>query len=116
MVAMDDWKVADLAAVIRRSAPFADLTDDVLAATLDLLAGRYPSDEFSELRPRIVWDRIQDVVRGRPGAQRLAVTNPGTIPDRGLFGVFLPDAGAVGQEHPEPVSYTHLTLPTIYSV
>ncbi len=103
MVAMDEWSVDDLAAVVRRAAPFADLTDDVLAATLDLLAGRYPSDEFSELRPRIVWDRIAGQLRGRPGAQRLAVTNPGTIPDRGLFGVFLPDGTRVGELDEEMV-------------
>lgn len=103
MVAMDDWSVADLAALMRRSAPFVDLTDDVLAATLDLLAGRYPSDEFSELRPRITWDRIDDVLSARPGAQRLAVTNPGTIPDRGLYGVFLPDGARVGELDEEMV-------------
>ncbi|HKJ54777.1 MAG TPA: DEAD/DEAH box helicase, partial [Nitriliruptoraceae bacterium] len=103
MVAMDDWTVDDLAAVVRRAAPFVDLTDDVLAATLDLLAGRYPSDEFSELRPRITWDRINDVLTARPGAQRLAVTNPGTIPDRGLYGVFLPDGGRVGELDEEMV-------------
>ncbi len=103
MVAMDDWAVADLAALMRRAAPFVDLTDDVLAATLDLLAGRYPSDEFSELRPRITWDRIDDVLTARPGAQRLAVTNPGTIPDRGLYGVFLPDGARVGELDEEMV-------------
>jgi len=103
MAAMDDWPVDRLAAVIRRSAPFVDLTDDVLAAVLDLLAGRYPSDEFSELRPRIVWDRVDNVIRGQPGAQRLAVTNPGTIPDRGLFGVFLPDGTRVGELDEEMV-------------
>ena len=64
-------------------------------ATLDLLSGRYPSDEFAELRPRIVWDRVTGQLTGRPGAQRLAVTSGGTIPDRGLFGVFL-----VGGEGP----------------
>jgi ATP-dependent helicase Lhr and Lhr-like helicase len=103
MAAMDDWPVDRLAAVVRRAAPFVDLTDDVLAAVLDLLAGRYPSDEFSELRPRIVWDRVDNVIRGRPGAQRLAVTNPGTIPDRGLFGVFLPDGTRVGELDEEMV-------------
>lgn len=103
MSAMDDWSVTDLAAVFRRSAPFADLSDDVLVAVLDLLAGRYPSDEFSELRPRITWDRITDTISGRPGAQRLAVTNPGTIPDRGLFGVFLPDGTRVGELDEEMV-------------
>src|SRR5690606_29264349 len=58
-------------------------------ATLDLLSGRYPSDEFAELRPRIVWDRVKGTITGRPGAQRLAVMSGGTIPDRGLFGVFM---------------------------
>jgi ATP-dependent helicase Lhr and Lhr-like helicase len=75
--------------VVRRSAPFATLPRSAFDATLDLLAGRYPSDEFAELRPRIVWDRIAGTLTGRPGAQRLAVTSGGTIPDRGLFGVYL---------------------------
>ncbi|MEX2503678.1 MAG: DEAD/DEAH box helicase [Egicoccus sp.] len=103
MVAMDEWAVADIAALVRRAAPFAELSEDVLHAVLDLLAGRYPSDEFSELRPRIVWDRVAGTVRGRAGAQRLAVTNPGTIPDRGLFGVFLPDGTRVGELDEEMV-------------
>jgi ATP-dependent Lhr-like helicase len=103
MVALDDWKVDELAALVRRAAPFADLSDEVLTAVLDLLSGRYPSDEFAELRPRIVWDRVEGVVRARSGAQRLAVTNPGTIPDRGLFGVFLPDGGRVGELDEEMV-------------
>ena len=72
-------------------------------AVLDLLAGRYPSDEFAELRPRIVWDRVDGTVRGRAGAQRLAVTSGGTIPDRGLFGVFLPDGTRVGELDEEMV-------------
>ncbi|MET1036160.1 MAG: DEAD/DEAH box helicase [Arthrobacter sp.] len=75
--------------VVRRSAPFASLPRSAFEATLDLLAGKYPSDEFAELRPRIVWDRDAGTIVGRPGAQRLAVTSGGTIPDRGLFGVFL---------------------------
>ncbi len=103
MVALDDWAVDDLAAVIRRSAPYADLSDEVLHNVLDLLAGRYPSEEFSELRPRIVWDRVNGVVRGRSGAQRLAVTSGGTIPDRGLYGVFLPDGTRVGELDEEMV-------------
>jgi ATP-dependent Lhr-like helicase len=106
MCALDEWEVLDLARVLRRSATFATLSDDVLFACLDLLAGRYPSEEFSELRPRIVWDRTagdQGIVRGRAGAQRLAVTNPGTIPDRGLFGVFLPDGTRVGELDEEMV-------------
>ncbi len=89
MVAMDDWSVSELAALVRRAAPFADLADSVLESVLDMLSGRYPSDEFAELRPRVVWDRELDVLRARPGAQRLAVVSGGTIPDRGLYGVHL---------------------------
>ena len=92
MVAMDPWHLPDLAALVRRAAPFAELPTSALEATLDMLAGRYPSTAFAELRPRLVWDRHTDLLTGRPGAQRLAVTSGGTIPDRGLFGVFL--AGA----------------------
>ena len=72
-------------------------------AVLDLLAGRYPSDAFAELRPRLVWDRGADVVRARDGAGRIAITNGGTIPDRGLFGVFLPDGTRVGELDEEMV-------------
>ncbi|MEW2180346.1 DEAD/DEAH box helicase [Streptomyces sp. NPDC005406] len=89
MVALDVWQVDDLLAVTRRAAPFASLPESAFTAVLDMLAGRYPSDAFAELRPRVVWDRIAGTVTGRPGAQRLAVTSGGTIPDRGLFGVFL---------------------------
>jgi len=92
MVALEPWRVGDLAVVVRRAAPFAELPDSALHAVLDMLSGRYPSTAFAELRPRLVWDRATDVLTGRPGAQRLAVTSGGTIPDRGLFGVFL--AGA----------------------
>ncbi|WP_436760708.1 Lhr family helicase [Streptosporangium sp. V21-05] len=89
MTAMDEWTVDGLEEVVRRAAPYRTLPRSALEATLDMLAGRYPSEEFAELRPRIVWDRVTGTLRGRPGAQRLAVTNGGTIPDRGLFGVFL---------------------------
>ncbi len=89
MVAMDDWILADLLTLVRRAAPFASLPDSAFDAVLDMLAGRYPSDEFAELRPRLVWNRESGLLTGRPGAQRLAVTSGGTIPDRGLFGVFL---------------------------
>jgi ATP-dependent Lhr-like helicase len=89
MCAMEPWTVDELAAVVRRCAPFASLPQSALEATLDMLSGRYPSDEFAELRPRITWDRVTGVLAGRPGAQRLAVTSGGTIPDRGMFGVFL---------------------------
>lgn len=80
----DDWFDT-----VRRSAPFATLPRSAYDATLDLLAGRYPSDEFAELRPRVVWDRDTGTITGRPGAQRLAVTSGGTIPDRGMFGVYM---------------------------
>jgi ATP-dependent helicase Lhr and Lhr-like helicase len=89
MVAVEDWDVDELARVVRRAAPFATLGDATLHAVLDMLAGRYPSEEFAELRPRLVWDRARDVLTARPGALRLAVTSGGTIPDRGLYGVFL---------------------------
>jgi ATP-dependent Lhr-like helicase len=95
MVALDPWTVDDLGALVRRAAPYSALPDSALHAVLDMLAGRYPSEEFGELRPRIVWDRISDELRGRPGAQRLAVTSGGTIPDRGLFTVMTP-GGADG--------------------
>ena len=101
--ALDDWAVDDLAALVRGAANFAELSEEALAATLDLLAGRYPSDEFAELRPRIIWDRVDGSIRGRPGAQRLAVTSGGTIPDRGLYGVFLPDGSRVGELDEEMV-------------
>ncbi|MGW2393198.1 Lhr family helicase [Streptomyces lydicamycinicus] len=89
MAAMDTWDVEELLALVRRAAPFAALPESAFTAVLDMLAGRYPSDAFAELRPRLVWDRVAHTVTGRPGAQRLAVTSGGTIPDRGLFGVFL---------------------------
>lgn len=88
-LAMEDWAVDDLFALVTRAASYSQLPRSAFDATLDLLSGRYPSDEFAELRPRIVWDRVTGSLSGRPGAQRLAVTSGGTIPDRGLFGVFL---------------------------
>jgi len=90
MVALESWTVDELAELIRRAAPFAALPDDALHAVLDMLAGRYPSEEFGELRARITWDRVTGELTGRPGAQRLAVTSGGTIPDRGLFTVMTP--------------------------
>ena len=97
MCAMDDWTVADVEALVHRAASFAALPRSVLEATLDMLAGRYPSDEFAELRPRIVWDRVTDTLSGRRGAQRLAVTSGGTIPDRGLYAVFLASGEGPGR-------------------
>ncbi|WP_078588621.1 MULTISPECIES: ATP-dependent helicase [Streptomyces] len=94
MTALDAWPVDELLAVVRRAAPFATLPQSAFDAVLDMLAGRYPSDAFAELRPRVVWDRVAGTVTGRPGAQRLAVTSGGTIPDRGLFGVFIAGSAA----------------------
>ena len=92
MIAMDPWNVEELYAVITRAAPFAALPRGIFESVLDMLSGRYPSDEFVELRPRVTWDRVSGQITAREGAQRVAVVNGGTIPDRGLFGVFL--AGA----------------------
>ncbi|WP_407561589.1 ATP-dependent helicase [Streptomyces sp. 184] len=109
MTSMDVWDVEELLALVRRAAPFAALPESAFTAVLDMLAGRYPSDAFAELRPRVVWDRVAQTVKGRPGAQRLAVTSGGTIPDRGLFGVFLAGAdpkkggGRVGELDEEMV-------------
>jgi ATP-dependent helicase Lhr and Lhr-like helicase len=102
-VAMGDAAVDDVRSMVRRSACFADITDDVFDGVIDLLAGRYPSEEFNELRPRLVWDRVGGVLRARDGSKRLAVTSGGTIPDRGLFGVFLPDGSRVGELDEEMV-------------
>ncbi len=88
-VALESIDADDWFETVRRSAPFASLPRSAYEATLDLLAGRYPSDQFAELRPRIVWDRDTGALTGRPGAQRLAVTSGGTIPDRGLFAVYM---------------------------
>lgn len=97
MVAMENWSLERLFAVLRRAAPFAGIPDSAVHAVLDMLAGRYPSEEFGELRARIVWDRIDDELRARPGAQRLAVTSGGTIPDRGLFIVTTPGEDTSGR-------------------
>ncbi|QUW18295.1 DEAD/DEAH box helicase [Agrococcus sp. Marseille-Q4369] len=93
--AMDELVVDDWFQTVRRSAPFAQLPRSAFDATLDLISGVYPSDEFAELRPRVVWDRDAGTITGRPSAQRIAVSSGGTIPDRGLFGVFL--AGQEGR-------------------
>jgi ATP-dependent Lhr-like helicase len=97
MVAKDERRVDDLFNVARRAAPFARLPRAQFEGVLDMLSGRYPSDEFAELRPRVVWDRVAGIVRAREGALRLVVANAGTIPDRGLYGVFLADGEAEGR-------------------
>src|SRR6056297_1308551 len=100
---VEECSVAEVSAMVRRCASFTEISDDLLGNVLDLLSGRYPSEEFSELRPRIVWDRVNDRLRARDGSKRLAVTSGGTIPDRGLFGVFLPDGTRVGELDEEMV-------------
>ena len=110
MTAVDDWVVDELEQLIRKAAPFSGLTRPVFEAVLDMLAGRYPSEEFSGLRPRIVWDRVAGTIQARPGAQRLAVTSGGTIPDRGLFGVFL----ATGSEGKQPRRVGELDEEMVY--
>ena len=103
--APDDEPVSvdDLYALVTRTHSYAELSRHALENVLDMLDGRYPSSEFSELRPRIVWDRIAGTFRARPGARQLAVTNAGTIPDRGLYAVTLPDGRRVGELDEEMV-------------
>src|SRR5204862_2843492 len=93
MTALDEWIVDDLYTTVRRAAPFAELSRAVFEGVLDMLSGRYPSDEFAELRPRVTWDRVAGTIVAREGARRVAIANGGTIPDRGLYGVFLAGAG-----------------------
>jgi ATP-dependent helicase Lhr and Lhr-like helicase len=95
--------VDDLYALVTRTHSYAELTRSQLENVLDMLDGRYPSSEFAELRPRIVWDRVAGTLRARPGARQLAVTNAGTIPDRGLYAVTLPDGRRVGELDEEMV-------------
>src|ERR1700729_3436846 len=95
--------VDDLFALVTRTHSYAELSRAQLENVLDMLDGRYPSSEFAELRPRIVWDRVAGTIRARPGARQLAVTNAGTIPDRGLYSVTLPDGRRVGELDEEMV-------------
>ncbi|WP_202865340.1 Lhr family ATP-dependent helicase [Ornithinimicrobium sufpigmenti] len=89
MVSMEDWAVDELFDVVRRSASYAALPRPLFEAVLDMLAGRYPGEDFADLRPRVVWDRVTNTLAARRGAQLLAVTSGGTIPDRGLYAVML---------------------------
>jgi len=95
--------VDDLYALVTRTHSYADLSRALLENVLDMLDGRYPSQEFGELRARIVWDRVGGTIRPRKGARQLVVTNAGTIPDRGLFSVTLPDGRRVGELDEEMV-------------
>ena len=112
MVSMDDWRVDDLESLIRSCASFAELPRSLFLQVLDMLSGRYPSDDYAELRPRLTWDRINNTLFGREGAKRIAISNGGTIPDRGLYGVFLLGAekgrGRVGELDEEMVFETRV--------
>ncbi|MEO8091131.1 MAG: DEAD/DEAH box helicase, partial [bacterium] len=103
MVADSEWTVDEIEAVVTATESFRELGREQLENVLDMLDGRYPSERFAELRPRIAWDRTAGTVRGRKGARQLAVTNAGTIPDRGLYGVHLPDGRRVGELDEEMV-------------
>ncbi|HVG27883.1 MAG TPA: crosslink repair DNA glycosylase YcaQ family protein, partial [Acidobacteriaceae bacterium] len=83
-----------LLGIVRSAAPFAGMSNGAFDGVLDMLAGRYPSDEFAELRPRVTWDRQRNWITPRQGVQRIAILNGGTIPDRGLYGVFLSGGGS----------------------
>jgi ATP-dependent helicase Lhr and Lhr-like helicase len=103
MVADTEWEVDEVQRLVTRAEPFKELSREQLENVLDMLDGRYPSERFAELRPRLVWDRAAGTLRGRKGARQLAVTNAGTIPDRGLYGVHLPDGRRVGELDEEMV-------------
>ncbi len=105
-VAMDSTSVDDLFSLVRGSAAYANLSRSLFEGVLDMLSGRYPSDEFADLRPRLTWDRVTNMVSPREGVRRIAIANAGTIPDRGTYGVFLAGAekgGRVGELDEEMV-------------
>ena len=103
MVADAEWEIDEIERVVTGAEPYVELGREQLENVLDMLDGRYPSERFAELRPRLAWDRSTGLVRGRKGARQLAVTNAGTIPDRGLYGVHLPDGRRVGELDEEMV-------------
>jgi ATP-dependent helicase Lhr and Lhr-like helicase len=103
MAALDEWNVDEVERLVTATEPFSEISREQLENVLDMLDGRYPSDRFAELRPRIVWDRAAGTMHGRKGARQLVVTNAGTIPDRGLYGVHLPDGRRVGELDEEMV-------------
>jgi ATP-dependent Lhr-like helicase len=103
MAALDEWEVDEVERLVTATESFHDLSREQLENVLDMLDGRYPSDRFAELRPRIVWDRTNGTIHGRKGSRSLVVTNAGTIPDRGLYSVNLPDGRRVGELDEEMV-------------
>jgi ATP-dependent Lhr-like helicase len=104
MVAVDAWRVDDLERLVHRTASYRELSRGALTGVLDMLAGRYPSDEFAELRPRLTWDRQTDVLVGRKGARLLSVISGGTIPDRGTYAVHLGSGARIGELDEEMVA------------
>src|SRR5204862_1882612 len=103
MASVEDLTVDGLYELVTRTHTYAELPRQQLENVLDMLDGRYPSEEFGELRARIVWDRVNGTIRARKGARALAITNAGTIPDRGLYSVNLPDGRRVGELDEEMV-------------
>ena len=103
MAALDTWSTDEALALVKRTMSFSELSEEQYENVLDMLDGRYPSDRFAELRPRIVWDRTEKTIEGRKGSRSLVVTNAGTIPDRGLYGVQLPEGRRVGELDEEMV-------------
>ena len=101
--AADGVSVDELHALVTRTHSYAELSRELLENVLDMLDGRYPSKEFGELRARIVWDRVAGTIRARKGSRQLAIANAGTIPDRGLYAVTLPDGRRVGELDEEMV-------------
>ena len=95
--------VDELHALVTSAYSYSELSRELLENVLDMLDGRYPSKEFGELRARIVWDRVAGTIRARSGSRQLAVANAGTIPDRGLYAVTLPDGRRVGELDEEMV-------------
>jgi ATP-dependent helicase Lhr and Lhr-like helicase len=108
-VGVEPWTVPDLERMVRRAAPYRELSREALVGVLDMLSGRYPSTDFAELRPRLVWDRESDVLRARQGAAKIALVSGGTIPDRGLFPVRVgTDGPRVGELDEEMVYETRV--------
>jgi ATP-dependent helicase Lhr and Lhr-like helicase len=105
MCAVDDLSVGEIERIVRRSYNFATLSRDLLESVLGMLAGQYPSDEFADLKPRVIWDRATDIVSSRRDAKTVAIVNAGTIPDRGLYGVFLGEGGPRVGELDEEMVY-----------
>ena len=107
MVSMDPWTVSDLRDRVRRAANYREISTELLDAVLDMLAGRYPSTDFAELRPRLIWDRESDRLEARRGAAKIALLSGGTIPDRGLYAVHMGAEGPrIGELDEEMVHET----------